>query len=489
MRDNIFSFSNSTNPNQGNCSVFLPGWGFDGRVTELADHPHPWLAPDTPLDPAATADTLANFLDQQKIESIILAGWSMGAYLAIDFALLYPERIKALYLLAIRQSWPAQELDQIRAELYDNPVKFMKTFYRKCFLGHKPSYRKFTDSLEESYLTNLDPVALEAGLVYLQNFPLAAKTNKLAKLDRPTYLLHGAKDIIAPAAEMPIIPGTVSQLIKTAGHPVFLDESCPLDFHKKKETIRLKFSRSAATYDAHASLQKEVAARLATLLPEKPPAAILETGCGTGGYTCLLKKHYPAARITAIDFAENMLGQARQKLINEPTVAFQCADAEIFLKEKRESFDLVTSNATMHWFDNLENTAGLIADSLTDNGALICSIFGPETMGEMQAALKEIHGKEVVMPSSFFPSHKELQKIFNSLFTKTEINEWQLVRQYPNLIDLLRNISKTGTAGWHPGQPLLTRHHLKELENWFIKTYDHYQISYQIFMVSCHKSR
>ncbi len=157
------------------------------------------------------------------------------------------------------------------------------------------------------------------------------------------------------------------------------------------------------------------------------------------------------------------------------------------VKESSDSFDLVTSNATMHWFDNLENTAGLIADRLTDNGALICSIFGPETMREMQTGLSEIHGKEVVMPSSFFPSHEELQKIFNSLFTKTEINGWQLVRHYPNLIDLLRNISKTGTAGWHPGQNLLTRHHLKELEHWFIKTYGHCRISYQIFMVNCRK--
>ena len=487
MRDNIFSFSSSTDPNRENCSVFLPGWGFDGRVIELANHPHPWANPNTPLDPATAADTLVTFLDQHKIESIVLAGWSMGAYLAIDFALLYPERIKALYLLAIRQSWPPQELEQIRTELDANPVKFMKTFYRKCFLGHKQDYRKFTDSLEESYIADLDPVALKTGLAYLQNFPLTDQTNKLAKLDLPIYLLHGAKDIIAPPTERPSIPGAVSQLTKTAGHPVFLDESCPLDWHRKKETIRLKFSRSAATYDEHATLQKEVAERLATLLPKKAPATILETGCGTGTYTSLLKKLYPAARITAIDFADNMLGQARQKFTNQPTVTFQCADAEFFLKEKHESFDLVTSNATMHWFDNLANTAGLIADSLTDNGTLICSIFGPETMREMQNGLSAIHGKEVVMPSSFFPDHKELRQIFTSLFTDTEINEWQLVRYYPNLIDLLKNISKTGTAGWHPGQTLLTRHHLKELENWFIKTYGRHQISYQIFMVRCHK--
>lgn len=486
MQDNIFSLSNSDLDHQ-DCAVFLPGWGFDGRAIELTDQPHPWLGPNAPLDPKVTVDTLIDFLDHHKISTIVLTGWSMGAYLAIDFALRYPERVKALYLLATRQAWPAQEIDQIRTELHDDPRKFMQTFYRKCFLGNKPVYRKFTDSLVELYLNNLDPVVLEAGLTYLQNFALPAKAAKLATLALPIYLLHGDKDIIAPAAEMATIPGAVRRIIKNTGHLVFLDESCPLDWHRKKETIRLKFSRSAATYDQHAALQKEVAARLATMLPKPPPAAILETGCGTGSYTCLLNKRYPSARITAIDFAANMLDQARQKLPNEPAVTWQCADAELFLKESCEKFDLITSNATMHWFDNLENTAGLIGDHLTDNGALICSIFGPGTMAEMQAGLSAVHGKEVSLPAAFFPDQAELQRIFSNLFGQVEITEWQLIRHYPKLSDLLRNISKTGTAGWHPGQTLLTRHHLKELENWFNKTYSRYQISYQIFMVNCRK--
>jgi AcrR family transcriptional regulator len=37
------------------------------------------------------------------------------------------------------------------------------------------------------------------------------------------------------------------------------------------------------------------------------------------------------------------------------------------------------------------------------------------------------------------------------------------------------------------GQHLLKRRHLKELEQWFIKTYGHCQISYQVLMVSCRK--
>jgi malonyl-CoA O-methyltransferase len=487
LRDHIFNFSGPIDVDREKCPVFLPGWGFDGRVTELLAQPRPWLTPITQLDPAKTVNDLATFLDRNQIESIILTGWSMGAYLALDFALLYPTRVKALYLLAMRQAWPAAEIEQIRIGLAADPRKFMQTFYRKCFLGHKPEYRKFTTSLEGPYLAELDPAKLETGLTYLQNFPLTARTAELADLNLPTYLLHGAKDIIAPAAEIAIIPGAASQIIRSAGHPVFLAASCPLDWHRKKETIRLKFSRSAATYDGHATVQKEVAARLAALLPPKSPATILETGCGTGNYTCLLHNRYPAARITAIDFAESMLAQARQKLVAEPTVSFHCADAELFLKEGCEPFDLVTSNATMHWFDNLHETAGLIANRLNNNGAMVSSIFGPATMQEMQTGLSAIHNREVVLPSALFPTEAELRSIFAKHFTRVEISELQLARHYPTLTELLRSISKTGTAGWHPGQHLLNRRLLKELELWFIKTYNHCQISYQIFMVECRK--
>jgi malonyl-CoA O-methyltransferase len=487
LREDICTVTGGADFDRDNCAVFLPGWGFDGRIIALADQKQPWLAPASRLTPAATLAALAAFLDQRHIASIVLAGWSLGAYLAIDFALLYPERIKALYLLATRQAWPPAEIEQIRAELAADPRRFLQTFYRKCFLGDQPGYRKFRATLEESYLADLDPAPLAAGLAYLRNFPPAARTRKLAELQAPIYILHGARDLIAPPAERLVVPGAVSQLLKHGGHPVFLAEACRLDRHRKKETLRRKFSRSAATYDAHATVQKEVAARLTTLLPAHAPATILETGCGTGNYTALLHERYPAARITALDFAENMLTEARRKLAGAPNVSFQCADAEIFLQENTARYELVTANATMHWFDNLEYTAGLLAARLPAGGRLVGSIFGPETMGEMQAGLNAVHGQEVFSPAAFFPDRAELQKIFTRRFSEIAITEWLLVRRYPNLTSLLRNISKTGTAGWHSGRHLLNRRQLRELEQWFRATHGQCRITYQIFMLSCRK--
>ena len=487
MQETIFSFNTDPSTDLKNYPVFLPGWGFDGRVTGLADQPRPWLSSTNLLDPTDTVTRLAAFLDQNSIESIVLSGWSMGAYLSIDFALAYPERVSALYLLAARQSWPLTEIEQIRADLGENPDAFMRSFYRKCFLGDRDSSRKFSESLQDNYLAGLNQERLKAGLNYLASYPLTDRATSLAELDIPIYLLHGSKDIIAPAAEMAAIPGAVSRLLKTAGHPVFLDGSCPLDWHLKKEAIRRKFSRSAKTYDQHAIVQKEVAKRLASLLPDRQPQTILETGCGTGSYTKLLRSRYPEARITAIDFADNMLEMAQQKLPADQAVSFCCTDAEDFLRETQDRFDLITSNATMHWFDDLPATCRLIKECLTDNGSLVCSIFGPDTMQELRAALSAIHGYEVSTPSRSFPDQKDLEDILTGLFSKVSVEAWQIVRYYPSLSALLKHISKTGTAGWHPGQPLLNRHNLAEVEQWFSDNYGGCRISYQVFMVSCDK--
>ena len=93
MEKKNFAFTKDQQIPIKDCPVFLPGWGFDGRITELADLPQPFLSATTFLNPGTAGASLASFLDAKGIESIILSGWSMGAYLAMDFALAFPKRV------------------------------------------------------------------------------------------------------------------------------------------------------------------------------------------------------------------------------------------------------------------------------------------------------------------------------------------------------------------------------------------------------------
>jgi pimeloyl-ACP methyl ester carboxylesterase len=46
------------------------------------------------------ADFLAHFMDALKFQSAVIAGWSMGGAVAMEFALHYPARVEALILIA-----------------------------------------------------------------------------------------------------------------------------------------------------------------------------------------------------------------------------------------------------------------------------------------------------------------------------------------------------------------------------------------------------
>ena len=105
-----------------------------------------------------------------------------------------------------------------------------------------------------------------------------------------------------------------------------------------KQRIRQRFSRAAGTYDAHAEVQKDLAARLFRELPEDSGVErsegvrrILEIGCGTGRFTALLAGRYPEARIIALDFAEGMVHLARKRLADKGNVSVLCEEGERFL--------------------------------------------------------------------------------------------------------------------------------------------------------------
>ena len=98
-----------------------------------------------------------------------------------------------------------------------------------------------------------------------------------------------------------------------------------------KQRVRSAFDRAAASYDAAATLQRDVCQRLldgmggvggeggvggidsrAPRTSEgSAPGAILDAGCGTGYGSRLLRARWPEARLSAADFAPAMVELAR----------------------------------------------------------------------------------------------------------------------------------------------------------------------------------
>jgi tRNA (cmo5U34)-methyltransferase len=76
----------------------------------------------------------------------------------------------------------------------------------------------------------------------------------------------------------------------------------------------------------------------------------LELGCGTGSLTALLARQYPAARITAIDAADEMIARARTR-IGAFALGNRVSFVSSFFEDfdlKAQEYDLIASNMSLH---------------------------------------------------------------------------------------------------------------------------------------------
>lgn len=204
--------------------LFLPGWGFSGQVLDLADSRYSWARPATPLDPAIALPEILAFLAEHHLDTIQLVGWSMGAFLAFDFAGAFPEKVASLTLLGMRASWPSSEIAAIRQGLAADPQAFLRDFYRKSLLGYKKESRRFAAEQQEALMESLDMQALGRGLDYLAQWRLPAQVPPC-----PVFCWHGRRDIIAPVTEQAVIPGARATIIEHGGHALFFDQEFAFD--------------------------------------------------------------------------------------------------------------------------------------------------------------------------------------------------------------------------------------------------------------------
>ncbi len=171
-----------------------------------------------------------------------------------------------------------------------------------------------------------------------------------------------------------------------------------------KQAARRSFNKAANTYDQVAVLQREVGSRLLDRMNfvRLIPNTIIDIGCGTGDMTHKLLHAYKQAHVIGMDFAENMLGKARTKLTwrekilgRRPTLL--CADAER-LPVADQSADLIFSNLTLQWCNDLDATFTEFRRILKPGGLLTFSSLGPDTLKELRASWHAIDNSHHVHP-------------------------------------------------------------------------------------------
>jgi NADH dehydrogenase [ubiquinone] 1 alpha subcomplex assembly factor 5 len=150
--------------------------------------------------------------------------------------------------------------------------------------------------------------------------------------------------------------------------------------------VRTRRERAARDLSQADFLLRESAERLADRLLDvvRPFSLALDLGCHTGQLAPIIRTTGKVGTLAQADLSQAMAAAARGAN-NLPTF---CADEE-FLPILEESLDLVLSNLSLHWVNDLPGALAQIRRSLKPDGLFLASTFGGETLKELRAVLLE----------------------------------------------------------------------------------------------------
>lgn len=164
-------------------------------------------------------------------------------------------------------------------------------------------------------------------------------------------------------------------------------------------------------------------------IPLHAPADIVDLGCGTGNVTRILHERWPQAKLVGVDSSAAMLSQARQMAI-----AVEWQEHDIRDWRPQERFDLIYSNAALHWLPDHETLFPNLMGYLKPGGCLAVQMPGNFTApthmlvyevaraGPWRAKLEPLIKPPPVMePADYYwalTSHAEQLDVWETTYTQ-----------------------------------------------------------------------
>lgn len=145
---------------------------------------------------------------------------------------------------------------------------------------------------------------------------------------------------------------------------------------------------NAADYAANSAVQQTWARELITQLHLRGDEQVLDVGCGDGKVTAEIAQAVPCGSVVGVDASLPMIEFARQAFPakKNPNLEFHVMDARQ-VRFDRE-FDLVFSNAVLHWVDDHQAFLSGAAACLKSGGRLVVSCGGKGNAHDVFVALR-----------------------------------------------------------------------------------------------------
>lgn len=175
------------------------------------------------------ADKVAQVLENEKIEKCILVGHSMGGYVSLAFAKLYPEKLEGIVLFhsqaAADSTHAKTNRDRTIQVVQHNHTNFINAFIPSLFA--EENVEKFTNEIEElrkiaAETTSEGIIAALAGMRDREDH-----LETLEKLEIPVYFIIGKQDsripmeTIIPQLQLP--SNCEALIMDKVGHMGFIE--------------------------------------------------------------------------------------------------------------------------------------------------------------------------------------------------------------------------------------------------------------------------
>ena len=198
---------------------------FDNRGVGQSDKPA------GPYTAQMLAQDTVGLLDALKIEKAIIAGHSMGGFIAQALALDFPQRVEKLILCSTNFGGPnhVPVTPEAMKVLTDVSSAALTRFKNGLAVSTAPGWSEKNSAMIEEWIqwrvaNPIEPVHYQAQMaIGLSLMPEAAAfENKLSRINVPTLILFGAHDKVVPPANADLlskkIAGSTVLIFPDAGH-------------------------------------------------------------------------------------------------------------------------------------------------------------------------------------------------------------------------------------------------------------------------------
>ncbi len=211
---------------------------------------------------------------------------------------------------------------------------------------------------------------------------------------------------------------------------------------------------NAADYQKNSEVQLNWGRELIAKLGLQGREHILDIGCGDGKVTAEIAARVPDGRVVGIDSSSDMIDLARATFPadNSPNLSFFQMDARELTFSNE--FDVIFSNAALHWIDNHLKVLSGIYEGLKTPGKIMLQMGGRGNVAGMMAVMRSVTGKA---------QWKEYFNGFSSPFNfygPAEYSGWLREAHFePVRLELIpRDMTQRGHEGflgwirtvWHP---------------------------------------